>query len=167
MRVIPGHPNYSITKSGRVWSRRRHKFLQQWLQRGYPTVQLGRTPKKLVHCLVLETYVGPCPDGMEACHNDGNRINICVSNLRWDTRSNNQKDAVRHGTQSGLKNKGHTRSRGEQSGMAKLTESIVLLIRQLWNIRWMGVKRYELAEMFNVSGATVGKVISRKTWKYI
>lgn len=51
----------------------------------------------LVHRLVLTAFVGPCPDGMEGCHNDGNPANNWLSNLRWDTRSNNRHDAVRHG----------------------------------------------------------------------
>jgi hypothetical protein len=51
-----------------------------------------------VHHLVLCAFVGPRPDGMEACHNDGDPANNCVSNLRWDTRTNNIYDAVQHGT---------------------------------------------------------------------
>ena len=50
-----------------------------------------------VHRLVLAAFVGPCPEGMEACHNDGDPSNNQVSNLRWDTRSANMLDKVRHG----------------------------------------------------------------------
>jgi len=42
-----------------------------------------------VHRLVLEAFVGPCPDGMECCHNDGDRTNNRLENLRWDTHKNN------------------------------------------------------------------------------
>jgi len=52
---------------------------------------------KLVHRLVLEAFAGPCPDGMEACHGDGDPTNNRRLNLRWDTRSSNQLDTVRHG----------------------------------------------------------------------
>ena len=52
---------------------------------------------KYVHSIVLESFLGPRPDGMEACHNDGNPGNNNVSNLRWDTRSANTHDQVRHG----------------------------------------------------------------------
>lgn len=51
-----------------------------------------------VHSLVLEAFVGPRPNGMECCHRDGDRGNAALSNLRWDTRSANTKDAVAHGT---------------------------------------------------------------------
>ncbi|WP_396897297.1 NUMOD4 motif-containing HNH endonuclease [Mycolicibacterium fortuitum] len=51
-----------------------------------------------VHRLVLETFVGPCPAGMEACHNNGDRFDNRLENLRWDTRSNNNLDKNKHGT---------------------------------------------------------------------
>jgi hypothetical protein len=35
---------------------------------------------------------------MECCHYDGDPANNRVGNLRWDTRSSNNLDAVRHGT---------------------------------------------------------------------
>lgn len=51
-----------------------------------------------VHQLILETFVGPRPDGMVACHNDGDHLNNDISNLRWDTPSSNMLDMVQHGT---------------------------------------------------------------------
>lgn len=51
-----------------------------------------------VHHLVLRTFTGPCPPGMEGCHNDGNFRHNWIDNLRWDTSSSNHFDKVRHGT---------------------------------------------------------------------
>lgn len=51
-----------------------------------------------VHRAVLEAFVGPCPPGMECCHNDGDPTNNHVSNLRWDTHAANMADRARHGT---------------------------------------------------------------------
>ena len=51
-----------------------------------------------VHTLVLEHFVCPRPEGMEACHNDGNGMNNHIDNLRWDTHKNNMQDQLRHGT---------------------------------------------------------------------
>jgi hypothetical protein len=67
---------------------------------GYLVVKLSRDGKALtrnIHTLVLEAFSGPCPPGMEACHGDGDRANPALSNLRWDTRSANALDRVRHG----------------------------------------------------------------------
>lgn len=49
--------------------------------------------------LVLLAFVGPCPEGQEACHDpDPNPMNCRLLNLRWDTRSENRLDRVRHET---------------------------------------------------------------------
>lgn len=68
---------------------------------GYPHVTLrrsGTAKLSVVHRLILEAFVGPCPDGMEACHNNGARTDNRLENLRWDTPSNNNLDRTRHGT---------------------------------------------------------------------
>lgn len=73
-------------------------------QTGYRTATLtdaagGRKPYyALIHRLVLEAFMGPCPPGMECCHKDLDRSNEALSNLRWDTRSANTLDAVKHRT---------------------------------------------------------------------
>ncbi|MCF8610008.1 NUMOD4 motif-containing HNH endonuclease [Gordonia sp. HY285] len=57
----------------------------------------GAITMRTVHSLVLEAFVRPRPDGMHACHADGDPANNTVGNLRWDTPSANQFDKVRHG----------------------------------------------------------------------
>lgn len=61
----------------------------------------GRRRTVQVHILVLEAFVGPRPDGLIACHNDGIHLNNRSSNLRWDTYSENLRDQVRHGIHFG------------------------------------------------------------------
>lgn len=64
---------------------------------GYARVALsGRC--RSVHQLVLESFVGPRPEGMQACHGDGVGTHNHLGNLRWDSISENQFDRVRHGT---------------------------------------------------------------------
>ena len=58
----------------------------------------GVAVKRYLHRLVLESFIGPCPDGMEGCHNDGDPANNTAENLRWDTRHANIMDSIRHGT---------------------------------------------------------------------
>lgn len=66
---------------------------------GHLSVVLGRgTNGRPVHQLVLLTFVGPPPEGMEVCHNDGDPANNALTNLRYDTRRNNILDSYRHGT---------------------------------------------------------------------
>lgn len=65
-------------------------------QSGHLSVNLPGE-QRLIHRLVLEAFVGPCPPGMEACHNDGDPANNSLGNLRWDTHLANMHDKVRHG----------------------------------------------------------------------
>ena len=70
------------------------------LVHGYPTVCLaknGTRKTRYVHSLVLESFVGERPIGMEACHRDDVSTNNRLTNLRWDTPSSNRQDIVRNG----------------------------------------------------------------------
>lgn len=59
----------------------------------------AQTPKKrTIHTLVAEAFLGPRPDGMQVCHEDGERTNNVAANLRYDTPSANAQDSVKHGT---------------------------------------------------------------------
>lgn len=58
----------------------------------------GSVITKKVHRLVLEAFVGNCPEGYESCHNDGDASNNKVENLRWDTHEHNMMDKRHHGT---------------------------------------------------------------------
>jgi hypothetical protein len=60
---------------------------------------VGGVPRRVTaHALVLETFIGPRPAGMEGCHNNGAPTDNRLANLRWDTTSENHRDSVRHGT---------------------------------------------------------------------
>src|SRR5690606_27256834 len=68
---------------------------------GYAQVDLHRAGVRTrfpVHRLVLIAFVGAPPAGFEGCHNDGDRLNNSLENLRWDTHSANMQDTVTHGT---------------------------------------------------------------------
>lgn len=58
--------------------------------------EAGRS--RTVHALVLEAFVGPRPEGAEACHGDGDASNNHLDNLRWDTHEANEADKKSHGT---------------------------------------------------------------------
>ncbi len=67
---------------------------------GYIQLHLCNGKRKLhkVHKLVLESFIGPVPDEMNACHNNNKRDDNRLENLRWDTKSNNELDKKKHGT---------------------------------------------------------------------
>lgn len=70
-------------------------------KKGYIIVGLtepgGKCVQKRIHRLVLDAFVGPCPEGMECCHGPGGPSDNRLVNLRWDTREENARDTVRHG----------------------------------------------------------------------
>ena len=97
-RIISGFPAYRVGSDGSVW-RGQHQIRAYRHKAGYRRVALlrdGKTCFRLVHNLVLEAFVGPCPPGMEACHYpDHDKANNHLENLRWDTHAENMKDAYR------------------------------------------------------------------------
>lgn len=107
-----------------------------------------------LHRIVLEAFVGPCPEGQEGCHNDHNRGNNVLKNLRWDTKSANQKDRIANGTAP----------RGANNGAAKLTAvSVIGIRRQIED----GKTLKALAAEYGVSLSTVDAVKARRTWNHI
>jgi hypothetical protein len=56
-----------------------------------PTARVWTRSRKIQE-LMLETFIGPRPEGMECCHKDDDSQNNCIANLRWDTRRNNALD---------------------------------------------------------------------------
>lgn len=51
-----------------------------------------------VHHLVAAAFLGPRPDGLDVCHNNGICTDNRLENLRYDTRSANIRDSVEHKT---------------------------------------------------------------------
>lgn len=76
---------------------------------GHLGVTLSRDDKAYtysVHVLVCEVFHGLRPEGMEVRHLNGNPADNRALNLAWGTRSENELDKVRHGTQYNV-NKSH------------------------------------------------------------
>lgn len=68
---------------------------------GYMQCNLFREGKGTVltvHRAVATAFVPGYTDGLEACHNNGDKSDNRAENLRWDTRSNNNLDRQEHGT---------------------------------------------------------------------
>lgn len=114
-RPIPGYEgHYEVSDHGRVrsvtrilphpvngWKTYRGKLLKQDVHKtGHIAVWLsldGRMRSLLVHRLVLMAFIGPCPDGMEACHWNDDPGDNRLENLRWASRRDNNLDRVRNG----------------------------------------------------------------------
>ncbi len=150
---IPGlDGRYAVNEAGEVYSRVSKRWLKSWPVNGYPMVALGSTRRKrLVHLLVLQTFVGPCPEGQEARHLDGNRRNPARANLCYGTKQENAADRDVHGTTA----------RGEQVGGAKLTAEQVLAIRD--DTRTLK----QIAATYGVHFSLISLIRKRKVWAHV
>lgn len=107
-----------------------------------------------VHRLVLTAFRGPCPEGMQACHCDGDPRNNALGNLRWDTPTANHADKRKHGTHL----------QGEDIFGAKLTASDVSEMR---SAHAAGATSGELARQFGVTKENAWMVVTRRTWRHV
>lgn len=166
--AVIGYPGYRVGDDGSVWSCWRKKGLgrgrgtthvmcdawkrlkMQLRKDGHFQVNIANSIR-YVHHLVLLAFVGPCPDGMECCHWDGNGANNALSNLRWDTHQANAQDRVRHGTSD----------QGERNPCAKLTTE------QVKGIRLASESSVRLAARYGVSVSEINFIRAHERWKHI
>lgn len=164
-KQVPGFQSYKVSNDGRVRRAidgRRYKAGYELTpkphQRGYRYFILsddaGKPQTRLAHRLVLEAFVGPCPEGMEACHNNGDRTDNRLENLRWDTAKANQADRKKHGTDL----------RGEALPYAKLTADKVREIRRRAEA---GERQGELAREFGVGDPQIHRIVKRERWAHV
>jgi hypothetical protein len=107
-KPIPGHDGYEASSLGRIRSvdrviyhggkripvRRLHGRilkLQTNAHGGHLHVQMANKTYR-VQRLIMLTFVGECPEGLEVCHNVANVNNNRLDNLRYDTRISNRAD---------------------------------------------------------------------------
>lgn len=139
------------TRGGDVLALLRHN-------QGYHSVALcrdGKPRSHLVHRLVAEAFVGPCPAKWTVNHKNGVKTNNRADNLEYCTRGENVAHAVRMGLCV----------RGFEAGRRKspLTASQVSEIRRLYG----EYTQKELAKRFGVGQTAVSCIVRRKRWKVV
>jgi hypothetical protein len=171
-RDVVGFPGYRVGSDGSIWCclqtgpNRQRCLSENWRRKkprprpdGYIWVNLILDRKgygRALHRLVLEAFVGPAPEGYCGCHENGDRSDNRLSNLRWDTVKNNLRDRKRHNTMP--------IQVGEANNAAKLSERDVRTIRRL---RAAGAPRYQVAAKFGVHTVTVGLITAGKRWAHV
>ncbi len=155
IRPIAGFPGYFVGPDGIVWSKRltgplrlaggrskmrplsiyRRPYGARYCVVCMRALPCGKVSCHYVHRLVLEAFVSLCPEGMVACHNDGDTTNNNLSNLRWDTSSGNHQDKWKHGTMQNA-----------------YSDQVVRTVRAL---RAVDMKVLEVADIFGMHVGTV------------
>lgn len=100
-----------------------------------------------VHRLVALAFYGPCPEGCEIMHLNGNSLDNRAENLRYGTHQENVQDILRQGKK-----------------MKKLTEEDVHQIRFGLST---GIRTKELAEMYGLHPCNVGRIRNGVTFAYL
>ncbi|MCO5107793.1 MAG: HNH endonuclease [Burkholderiaceae bacterium] len=107
---------------------------------------------RLIHRWVCAAFHGaPQSSAHEVAHRNGVPNDNRASNLRWSTRTENERDKGMHGTTV----------RGERSPFAKLTVSDVIAIRSA------GGTQQAVADRFGVSRTTVGYIKRGTAWAHV
>jgi hypothetical protein len=155
-RFIQGFANYEVSDLGRVRNTRSGRILKQYIKGGggYPSVALSQDGKgamkyRFVHRLIMIAFVGPVPDAMQVSHKDNDRMNSVLSNLCYETASENNQRKKAHGTHQA----------GERNPAAKFTWAMVDMIRG------SPLTAYRFAKVHNLPESRVEKIKYGVTWK--
>lgn len=157
-RRIALDPRYLVSDLGRVvresnlWVVRTGSMNKK--HGGYPRLTIAGKAR-LVHLLVLETFVGPCPEGHEANHEDGNHANAKLSNLSWVTRAYNQEHATRTGLRKHLT--------GEAHPNAKVTRAQAEEIRRRYAVG--DISMLNLGYEYGITRGAVDAIVKGKVWR--
>jgi len=116
----------------------------------YPMCNLqksGQSTLVRVHTLVLETFIGPAPDGYEAHHKSGNRTDNRIENLEWVPIPEHKRE----------------HRIGEKNPSSKLTKEQVLEIYARAGSETHGA----IATSYGVERSTVTQILMGRTWSHL
>lgn len=116
-KVIESFPNYTITDSGIIYSKKSNKIMKQHLDKdGYLVLNLSNNGIKKqcrVHRLVAIAFI-PNPEGLATVnHINHNKLDNRVTNLEWLSNYDNAKDGCKYAP----------KFFGEKATAAKLTQA--------------------------------------------
>lgn len=125
---------------------------------GYPTLHFysleGVRETCMIHRLVASAFIPNIDNKPTINHMDGNKQNNSVSNLEWNTYTENQEHARLTGLHKGTPSK-------LDSKLAKLGKEDIIDILTNCKKRVTGVMQKDFAEKYNVSTTCIESVFKR------
>lgn len=165
-KQIPGYDGYEVSDFGNVRSyylkgnhkKKRAKYprlIKPDSSSGYPSFYIksdsGKYLRVTAHILVMRAFVGPCPEGKEVAHLNGDSTDPRLVNLKYVTPKENNFHKVAHGTS------GH----GSKNSRAKLQGWRVEEIKYLAE---KSVPQRKIADLFDIKTAQVNDILNERTW---
>ncbi len=123
---------------------------------GYLRVNIsvaGQVRLRLVHQLVLETFVGPA-NGRQGRHGRGGKLDNSIANLSYGTPQDNSDDKYRDGTMAC----------GERQGHARFTAADIRDMRQR---RAEGEVLKAIALRYATAPTVVSRIVRRESWAHL
>lgn len=130
---------------------------------GYGAFNCGKIDQQ-VHRASYKLFVGKIPEGKWVLHKCDVKVCCNPDHLYIGDVKQNVKDAIERGQFPRGPNlkKGH---KGEKNTKAKLTESDVIKIREIYIPNVYGA--HKIAKLYNVSKFAILQIVRRRTWKHI
>jgi hypothetical protein len=168
-KVVPGFSSYEAASDGNIYSYNKpglqtnsrpvpKQMIPCANRGGYLQLVMvaddGKRKTVSAHKVIAMTFLGECPSGQVVCHNNGNKKDNRLENLRYDTSYANSMDRKQHGTHLV----------GSRIATSVLDEQTVLHIRDGLSF---GVSISELARIFKVGRTTVKRIQTKETWAHV
>lgn len=168
-KPLPDFPGYGVDTDGIVWcclalGYKACGYARRWRRIGLRLNPSGKLYAALyrddkqhnisVHRLVLETFIGPCPPGKEACHFDDDGTNNRLRNLRWDTHESNMRDRDRNGKTA----------IGSRAGRTNLTEPEIAKAKGMMN---KGMSPTEVSALTGIRREKLYHIKHGRSWTHV
>lgn len=164
--------DYYVTPEGFIYSKKTFRFLEPSLNSfGYATVEIRfkingtvHVKRCFVHRLVAIAFIDNPENKPEVNHEDGNKLNNHVSNLKWVTSSENKqhpsfRNAIGKYTPDEVRKACALMASGEYT-ILDISEKLCLPLKFLYKIRnklsWVNI-----SEKYNIDNCKPGQRISK------